>query len=486
MALRKTSKTRLVLVVVILLVSPACRKQTSSEFIITDAPLIALTHVRVIDGNGTPATEDQTILIEAGRIKSIVDASKTEVPPGARVFDLTNHTAIPGLVGMHNHLFYTTDAGNKDVRASQTFPQLYLAAGVTTIRTAGALDLADELNTKQLIDTNRTPGPRVHLSSPYLNHSPGRQFDADKFNARLDDWKAKGVGTLKVYTNVGRDELNAVIAAAHSRGLKVTGHLCATGFRDAIAAGIDNLEHGLLVDTEFYTGKEMDQCPERRNVFPELVRLDLKGPEVRGLIKELVERKVAVTSTLAIFESFTGDQFILDPRMQQVLTPEAYKSCVARIDHDRLDPRWPAYWKPLLKKEMEFEREFVLAGGLLLAGVDPTGWGGVVAGFGDQRQIELLVQAGFTPEEAIRIYTRNGAEFLARPVAGVGLTSETAGKGPNFGTLAAGKQADIVILLGNPARSISDIRNVIMVFKEGVAYDPNKLIDSVAGQVGLR
>ncbi len=138
---------------------------------------------------------------------------------------------------------------------------------------------------------------------------------------------------------------------------------------------------------------------------------------MRALIKELVDRGVAITSTLAIFETFTGDQFKLDPRMQQVLTPEAYGSCLAQIEHDRLDPRWPAYWQPLMKKEMEFEREFVRAGGLLLAGVDPTGWGGVVAGFGDQRQMELLVQAGFTPEEAIRIYTRNGAEFLTRPVA---------------------------------------------------------------------
>jgi len=142
--------------------------------------------------------------------------------------------------------------------------------------------------------------------------------------------------------------------------------------------------------------------------------------------------------------------------------------------------RWPAYWKPLLKKEMEFEREFVRAGGLLLAGVDPTGWGGVVAGFGDQRQLELLVQTRFTPEEAIRIYTRNGAEFLTRPVA----RKKTSDNNPNFGTLAAGKQADIVIVLGNPANNISDIRNVAIVLKDGVAYGPAKLIESVTGRVG--
>jgi imidazolonepropionase-like amidohydrolase len=489
MTLRAVPSPRLLLILIVVIVQPACRKQTSKEFIVTDAPVIALTHVRVIDGNGSPAIEDQTILIENGRIKSIGATSKAEVPAGAKVFDLTNHTALPGLVGMHNHLFYSTDRGEKHVRASQTFPRLYLAAGVTTIRTAGALDLADDANTKRLIDSSQLPGPKIYLSSPYINYAPGRRLNPDELNKRLNEWTARGVTTLKVYTNVGREDLAKVITVAHGRGIRVTGHLCATGFREAAAAGIDNLEHGLLVDTEFYSGRKIDQCAERRDVFPELVRLDIKSPEVRELIKELVNRRVAVTSTLAIFETFTGEQFNLDPRMRQVLAPGAYESCLAQLEHDRSDPRWPAYWRPLFKKEMEFEREFVRAGGLLIAGVDPTGWGGVVAGFGDQRRIELLVQAGFTPEEAVRIYTRNGAEFLARRFATgseVSPSSEIFGNTANFGTLEAGKQADIVILLGNPAADISDIRNVVIVFRDGIGYDPAKLIDSVAGQIGLQ
>src|SRR4030095_5036871 len=115
----------------------------------------------------------------------------------------------------------------------------------------------------------------------------------------------------------------------------------------------------------------------------------------------------------------------LEPRMQQVLTPNAYQACLSKMADDQRDPRWAVWWQPLLKKEMEFEREFVRRGGILLAGVDPTGWGGVVAGFGDQRQLELLVQAGFSAEEAIRTYTLNGAEFL--------------GQAERIGTLEAGK-----------------------------------------------
>ncbi len=462
--------TALLLIFLVLVAQPACRKQTTREFIITDAPLIALTHVRVIDGTGAPAKEDQTILIEGGRIKAIDDAARITVPGEAKVFDLKDHTALPGLVGMHEHLFYTTDAGKRDVSATQTFPRLYLAAGVTTIRTAGTLNLDGDISAKQSIDAGNEPGPKIHLSSPYINRRDGQPLTAQEISAAVDEWAAKGVTSLKLYTDLGREQLTAAIAAGHRHGLKVTGHLCTVGFREAVAAGIDNLEHGLLVDTEFYSGKQPDTCPERKDVFPELVRLDIKSVQVQQLVRDLVERRVAVTSTLAIFETFTGNQFQLDPRMQQVLKPEAYESCLSQIQHDKSDARWAAYWQPLLKKEMEFEREFVRSGGLLLAGVDPTGWGGVVAGFGDQRQMELLVQAGFSPEEAIRIYTANGAEFL--------------GESQRIGTLAVGKQADVIIVYGNPSASIRSIRNVTMVFKDGIAYDSAKLIASVRARVG--
>ena len=119
---------------------------------------------------------------------------------------------------------------------------------------------------------------------------------------------------------------------------------------------------------------------------------------------------------------------------------------------------------------MQFEREFVQAGGLLMTGVDPTGWGGVIAGFGDQRGLELLVKAGFSPEEAIRIGTLNGATFL--------------GEADRIGTLAAGKQADIAIIRGNLAVDIAAIRNVVLVFKDGTGYDPVTLIESIRGLVG--
>jgi hypothetical protein len=201
-----------------------------------------------------------------------------------------------------------------------------------------------------------------------------------------------------------------------------------------------------------------------------LARIDVESEPVQGMIRELVSRRVAVTSTLAIFEAFIDEKFQLDPRMQDVLSKDAFNDCQTRLAKGKADPRWSRIWDVVLKKEMQFEREFVKAGGLLMTGVDPTGWGGVVAGFGDQRGVELLVAAGFTPEEAIRVATLNGATFL--------------GEDSRIGTLATGKQADIVIVRGNPASNITDIRNVQLVFKDGVGYDPAKLIESVRGMVG--
>lgn len=464
---------RLTLAFILVLVSAqsACRRSPVDQFVVVDESLIALTNLRVIDGTGSPAREAQTILIDGGRIKAIGNVTDIEIPGNAKILDLNGHTAIPGLVGMHDHLFYGTSGGSKYVSESVSFPRLYLASGVTTIRTAGTFDLDGDVRTRQLIEQGQEAGPKIHLSSPYLNRAVGQTLEPQRINQLVNEWADKGVTWFKVYENISRAELAAVIAAAHNRGLKVTGHLCAVGFSEAAQSGIDNLEHGLIVDTEFYSEKKPDSCPERWHWLPELTRLDLKSPEVQQMIRELVTRRVAITSTLPVFETFIGQGFQLDPRMQQALSAKGYISCLEAIERIKANASWAKVWESMLKKEMEFEREFVKAGGLLLAGVDPTGGGGTIAGFGNQRGVELLVEAGFTPEVAIQIASANGAEFL--------------GESTRIGTIVAGKQADIVIIRGNPAANIKDIRNVTIVFKDGVGYDSAKLIDSVQGQVGI-
>lgn len=213
--------------------------------------------------------------------------------------------------------------------------------------------------------------------------------DATDARKTVDYWADMGVTSFKAYMYITRAELSAAIEEAHKRGIKVTGHLCSIGFREAAAIGIDNLQ---------------------------------------GAITYMAARARASDTT----------------------------------DPDALEQ---------LKRGEQFEYDFVKAGGHLMAGVDPTGNGGAMAGFGDLRNLELLVEAEFTPVEAVKIATLNGARRL--------------GVDDKVGTIAVGKQADLVLIHGNPTAKISDVRLVKIVFKDGVGYDPVKLIQSVAGAVGL-
>jgi imidazolonepropionase-like amidohydrolase len=450
------------------------------KFVKVDAPMVALTHVRVIDGTGAAPREDQTVIISEGKIQSVGSGS---IPAGAQLIDLRDHTIIPGLVGMHDHMFYPAgDAIFHEMAIS--FPRLYLAGGVTTIRTTGSIDPYGDLAIKKEIDKGEVPGPHMHVTGPYLE-GPGSwapQMTELKTPQEAIDtvtfWIDRGVDNFKAYNFISREVLGAAIQAAHKRGIKVTGHLCSVGFREAAALGIDDLEHGLDVDTEFFPGKKPDQCPDLNDSTSELVKMNVSDPPIQQTIRDLVAHHVAVTSTLPVFELFVSGNAPLEQRVLDALSEEArnqYLENRVRLSLPRRDPKTGQVverpWARAFQMDMEFERDFVKAGGLLLAGLDPTGIGGVIAGFGDQREVELLVQEGFTPVQAIHIATSNGAQYLGDE---------------HIGTIAAGKNADLVIIKGNPSEKIADIENVEIVFKDGVGYDPAKLIESVKGLVGIR
>jgi imidazolonepropionase-like amidohydrolase len=368
---------------------------------------------------------------------------------------------------MHEHFFYHPGSPLNTVTPQEAFAQLYLGAGVTTIRTGGAIDFEGDLRIKRLIDEGKRVGPTIYLTSPYL-HAASPLPDPERVKRDVNAWADLGVTSFKAYQTLRADELKAAIDAAHARGLKVMGHICAVGYQEAADLGIDNIEHGLVEDSEFTPGKQKDKCPDVWASRTAILALDVDSPAVQRLISRLVRRGVAITSTLAVFESFTTHPQ-LDVRALHVLTPslaEKYRESQAQITRERRTAEW---WDHLLRKEMEFERAFYAAGGKLVAGVDATGWGGIAPGFGDQREIELLVDAGFKPEVAIRIATFNGATMLGDT---------------NVGLVAPGMQADLVVVRGNPAATISDIRNVEVVFRKGVAYDSEALITATYGTVG--
>jgi imidazolonepropionase-like amidohydrolase len=247
----------------------------------------------------------------------------------------------------------------------------------------------------------------------------------------------------------------------------VTGHLCSITYAEAADIGIDNLEHGFMAATDFVSGKEPDVCPGQPKGQQTIAALDENGAPFNALVKKLVDRHVALTSTLTVFETLTPGRPM--PRGLDVLVPQL-RDQFQRV-YDRTQQNTSSIYRTLFAKEMKLERAFARAGGLLTAGTDPTGAGGVVPGFADQREIELLVEAGFTPVEAISVATLNGAKYL--------------GRDGQVGTIAVGRQADLVLVNGDPSSNIEDVRRVDTVFKQGVGYDPAKLIASVQGQVGI-
>ncbi len=452
------------------------------QFIRVDAPAVALTHVRIIDGTGAAPIEDQTIVITNGKITSISPSASAKVESAAQILDLKGYTVLPGLVGMHDHMFFPM-GGSPPMYSDMgtSFPRLYLALGVTTIRTTGSVEPYNDLEIKKLIDSGRIVGPKMHVTAPYLEGAGAftpvmhQLTGADDARRMVSFWADQGATSFKAYMNITRDELRAAVEEAHKRGLKITGHLCSIGYREAAEIGIDNLEHGLLPDSEFVPNKQADKCPGAA-VNTSLRQLDINGDAVKETIRTLVAKNVALTSTLPVFEAgapltqtgIGAASAVMNPRVLSVMNTDArvrYLTARSRIAADSPTP-------VLVRKSMDFERAFVAAGGLLMAGLDPTGNGGIVAGFGDLREVELLVEAGFTPVEAIKIASLNGARFL--------------GEDAHIGSIAIGKQADLMIVKGNPAAKISDIENVEIVFKDGVGYDSEKLIQSVQGLVGIR
>jgi imidazolonepropionase-like amidohydrolase len=452
--------------------------RAADRFASVNAPLVALEHARVIDGLGHPPAGNQTLVLRGGRIAALGPDGAVPVPADALVIDLSGKTILPGLVMVHEHLFYSSIARGP-FHANEmdfSFPRLYLAAGVTSMRTGGSIEPYTDLQVKADIDAGRAPGPKLHLTLPYVdgtgtNISQVRPVaDAAAAVRMIDYWADEGFTSAKMYINLPADIMGPAIAEAHRRGLQVTGHIGKVSYREAAELGIDNLEHGFMAMSDFIGGRKPGDPANAVGNYRSLEALNPDGPEVDALIQLLVARHVAVTSTLAIFETFTPGRRIDGEAELAALSPplkDSYLSSWAAVNRKNSPMAVHA-----LAKDMALELKYFRAGGLLVVGTDPTGYGGVIAGYGNWRAIELLVEAGLSPLEAIEVATSNGARLL-------GIDRET-------GSVMAGKAADLVVVDGNPAADISDLRKVETVFKDGVGYDSRRLFESVRGSVGIQ
>jgi imidazolonepropionase-like amidohydrolase len=478
--------------------SPAVAKYVKYD---TAKNTLWLEHVRVIDGTGAAPIEDATVILSAGKIAAILTPnhmqanqghmaswSCTDCPPALHL-DLTGHTIFPGLVGMHNHLFYlarpntdVTGASDPPIVVPQmsfSSPRLYLGAGVTTMRTTGSVEPYEDLNLRRAIDDGQLPGPHIDVTGPYLE-GPGsfalemhQLKDAADARATVAFWADQGVTSFKAYMNITRAELKAAIDEAHKRGLKVTGHLCSVTYPEAVELGIDNLEHGFFVNTQLDPGKQPDVCP-RTSGNPTIAKMAPDTPEAKALIALLVSHHVAITSTLPVFQSQDPEHLRFDPRILEAMSAPTREAYLITRNNELMraaaNPKSAAEHAQVLKNDIAMEHAFYEAGGLLMAGPDPTGDGGTLPGYADQRELELLVEAGFTPLEAIKIGTLNGATFE--------------GRADHIGTIAVGKNADLVVVSGDPSKNINDVENTELIFKDGVGFDSQKLLDSVKGRYG--
>jgi len=433
--------------------SGAARPQQAdwrTKYISVDAPALLLKNVRIIDGTGAPASEGQSLLLEQGRIKAV--GRDIAVPSGVRTLDLQGRTVMPGLVMLHEHMMYFSGRSVWHAQPA-SYPKLYLAAGVTTLRTGGTEHPDVDRNLKARIDGGFVPGPNMHLTGPYFNGAASdflgdtRLSSAEDARAAVAYWTGRGFKSLKVYDAIEPEVARALIDEAHRRGAKISGHLGKTGCAEAAALGIDFIEHAFVSCV-----KDLGITPNGKGYVA-----DLDDPKVAALIRTLVDANVVLVSTPVDLKRPLGDEAMA------MLHPQAL---------DNYKKTFGAPWWPDSDGRRELrklERAFVQAGGRLALGADAMDFG-LVAGYANHRVLALLVEDGWTPAEVIRMATSGGADLL--------------GIGDRAGRIAPGMNADLIVIDGNPLDDIRAIERIEWVVKDGAVYDPAKLREAAKGLVG--
>jgi imidazolonepropionase-like amidohydrolase len=453
----------------------------TKKYIEYNDPVIVFKNGLLIDGKGNAAKPHQTVIISNGKIDWVGDDAKAVIPNGANIIDLNGKSLMPGLVMLHEHMYISAhDIPTRYLHLKQlpfSFPRLYLAAGATTIRTCGSIEPYSDLRIKKDIDLGLLPGPNIELTAPYIEGKSTRfpQMNENKTPADaaafVNYWADQGFTSFKAYMGVDKPTLKAAIDAAHKRQLKITGHLDIVTYKEAAALGMDNLEHGFMASTDFAVGKKENEPPAARAAIKSLSNLNIQTDSVKQFIRFLIDKKTGITSSLAVFEGVTTTQPGPVTDAINAMSPDTRDFYLQRLVSVK-SSTGPTDYDKAFANAAKMEKIFYDMGGLLTVGTDPTGNGGTLAGYGNWRAIELLVEAdGFTPLEAIKIATLNGSIAL-------GLDKTT-------GTIETGKSADLLIIDGDPSKNISDIRKVLFVFKNGVGYNSKKLFDSVKGKVGF-
>jgi len=440
----------------------------------------AIVGARLIDGSGQTALDPATIVIEGDRIVAVGPVAATPVPPDAQVIEGRGKVVIPGLVDMHVHV-YTPERWH---------PEFFLAAGVTTVVDLGG-QIPDLAAYRAAIDSGATPGPRILFTGPMLEEGelyPGfagfcRRFDAERTEAEIDALADAGVDGIKLYVTVRPDTASRACARAHARGLPVFMHQHATAGAEAAAAGVDSVEHVNVFGQLAPAGFELAE-PGRLTPFEYggwlwrwLGDVDPRADAVRRLYDRLIAAGTMLDPTLVLYAARpgalgddVGDTALDDPErtpLLPLLPPAVAKELVARWTERRAaargasegaEARMRRAWDNILALVGGFHR----AGGIVLAGTDCPNVA-IVSGFSLHRELELLVRAGLAQMDAIVAATRRPAERL--------------GRRDEFGTVAPGHVADLLLLSADPLDDIRNIRRIERVIARGVTYEPERLLE---------
>lgn len=426
----KSLKSRAIVFCLLLLITRPCEPRAQAP------NLTVILADRLIDGTGHSSIVDGQILIRGNRIENVGKAGSFPVPPGARKIDAKGKTLLPGFVDLHFHM-----------EGRPQWAKQFLTNGITSVRDPGAwMEHFESL--KKWQRENKIPGPRLFLCGPHLD-GPGPAYPEDSVvilspdEARIQTRRQieQGATAIKVYFRLPLDCIKAVAEEAHRLKVPVTAHLEIISPMEAIEAGLDGIEHitslGLVL-VPAMQGEKYRQAVLKDNNARRLGRyemwasIDLDGPAPRRLLQFLAARRTFIDPTLAVFEKRPGD-----PGEQMEMQARGWEN---------------------MKR---FTGMIHRAGGRLVVG-SHSEVPHAEFGFAYHRELELLVEAGLTPLEALVAATKVGAEFL--------------GRCNDLGTLEAGKLADIIAVDGNPLDNISAARKVSLVIVDGVVIDRNKLV----------
>jgi len=405
--------------------------------------------------------ENVDVLVADGVIQTI--GPGITIDGDVELIDGSNTTLIPGFVATHNHLHMpgATFLGEAGAR-------FYLAGGVTTMQTTGAAEPLQELQLRQDIEKGNVAGPNIVATGPYFTGPDGnavmlRMTDADAIDKEIEQWVDRGVSWFKVYRHTTEDQLKAIIESAHKRGAKVTGHLCSITMQQAAELGIDAIEHGFIHAYDFAEDKSAGAC-DGSNSFRS--SLDIQGESLKALHELLIAENVAISSTPSIFEAQTPKTPI-NPAYKTYLAPHLLERAENYLQRrEKADDSW--YFKPeWLERTLAHDRLFLKRGGLLTIGPDPGLHS--IPGFADQRNFELLIQGGFTIQEAIQVMSANGAKLLDFE---------------DRGYIKEGYRADLILVTGDLESAPQKISDIKLIIKNGVTYTPEDLRKGLEGQLG--